>query len=403
MNKLLLLTALATLTVPYPAFSAGDGHGHKQEIEQSNGQKYDETPKTDEHADHGDEEHGAEGGKESGAEIDLTPENIKMAGVVVSPLILQKLGDEIKAPGEVTFNLYLSETITPRIEAQVIKRHAKMGDKVKSGQPLVTLSSVEMAEAVGEMLVAHKEWKRVKQLGSAAVSAKRYNQAKIANDQSLAKVLAYGMTKEQVKELLKTENMKNIGEFQLLATKEGVIVSDNFIEGELVEPGTVLFDIVNEASLWVESKLSPELANDVNVGDMVRINVGNSDWVLGKVIQKHHLLDKETRTIGIRIEVDNKDYKLHSGMYVDTIILSGGDKKYLTVPTESILRSPDGDFVVFVEEKQGEFKPQEVEIIKKVGDFVAIKGIPAGTKIVTKGAFFVQSELAKSGFAVHNH
>ncbi len=402
MNKLLLLTALATLTVPYPAFSAGNGHGHEQKLEQSNEKGHDEAPKNDEHKGHGDEEHGEEGGGAE-AEVDLTPENIKMAGITVAPLILQKLGNEIKAPAEVMVNSYLSETITPRIEAQIIKRHAKMGDKVKAGQPLVTLSSVEMAEAVGDMLVAYKEWRRVKQLGSAAVSAKRYNQAKIANDQALAKVMAYGMTKEQVAELLKTENMENIGEFQLLATKEGVIVSDDFIEGELVEPGRVLFDIVNETSLWVESKLSPEFANEVNVGDMVRVNIGDSDWVLGKVIQKHHLLDKETRTIGIRIEVDNKDYKLHSGMYVDTIILSGGDEKYLTAPTEAVLRSADGDWVVFVEEKQGEFKPQEVEIIKKVGGFVAIKGLEAGAKIVTKGAFFVQSELAKSGFAVHNH
>jgi hypothetical protein len=61
--------------------------------------------------------------------------------------------------------------------------------------------------------------------------------------------------------------------------------------------------------------------------------------------------------------------------------------------------------VVFVESenKQGEFKPVEVETLRTIEDYTVIKGLPEGTRIVTEGAFFVQSELAKSGFSVHNH
>jgi hypothetical protein len=38
-----------------------------------------------------------------------------------------------------------------------------------------------------------------------------------------------------------------------------------------------------------------------------------------------------------------------------------------------------------------------------VGVLAVIDGLAPGTRVVTRGAFFVQSELAKSGFAVHNH
>ena len=52
--------------------------------------------------------------------------------------------------------------MSPRVAAQVIARHVKLGENVKKGQALVTLSSVDMAKAQGELLIASAEWKRVK-------------------------------------------------------------------------------------------------------------------------------------------------------------------------------------------------------------------------------------------------
>ena len=406
MNKLVLvISVVTTLLLTAPAL-AGKGHDNDNNKvttkatvqthaeEENDGHAHGAEAEGDEEDEHG----------EGGGSVDFTPENMKAAGVIVEPVIYQNLENEINAPGEVTLNSYLSSKITPRIEAQVIARHAKLGDTVKKGDVLVTLSSVTMAEAVGELLVASKEWSRVKRLGPSAVSAKRYSEAKIANEQAKAKVIAYGMTEAQVKELLKKGMTSNLGNFQLLAIQDGTIVSDNFIEGEIVEAGRILFDIVNEDILWVESKLSPEQAKDIKVGAVARVHIPTNGWIIGKVIQKHHLLDRETRTIGIRIELNNEDDRLHPGMYVETKIQTGEGEKYLAVPTKAILRSSDGDWIVFVEqEKAGEFKPVEIQTIRSVDDYTVIDGIDEGTRVVVSGAFFVQSELAKSGFAVHNH
>jgi len=401
----LIAVVLLALVIMKTSFAKNDIAGFPPTlVESSHGDNHSSEKAGDEHSE-GEHSEG-EGGEhnEAGGEIDLTPESIREAGILVESLTLQNLAAEIKAPGEVKLNSYLSTKITPRIEAQVVARHAKLGDEVSKGDALVTLSSVDMAEAVGELLVAHKEWRRVQQLGASAVSAKRYSEAKIADEQALAKVMAYGMTQAQVKTLHAKGTKGTPGTFQLVATQNGTIIRDNFIEGELIEPGRVLFDVVNETTLWVESRLSPKQAKNITSGAGARVHVPGNGWLQGKVVQKHHLLDEETRTIGIRIEVDNEEDRLHPGMYVETRIQSGEGKKYLAVPTASVLRSPDGDWAVFVEQdKPGEFKPVEIETLRTVEDYTIIEGLPEGTRIVTEGAFFVQSELAKSGFSVHNH
>jgi hypothetical protein len=72
------------------------------------------------------------------------------------------------------------------------------------------------------------------------------------------------------------------------------------------------------------------------------------------------------------------------------------------VPEEALMRGSDGDWMVFVEEN-GEFKGVEVELGRQLGKSREIHGLPAGTKVVTKGAFYVAAEIAKGSFDAHNH
>jgi RND family efflux transporter MFP subunit len=340
---------------------------------------------------------------EDSGSVKLAPESMKIAEIVVEALTALEMGSEIRAPGEIKLNTYLSSKVTPRITAQIVERHASLGDVVTKGQPLVTLSSVELARTVGDLLVAEKEWVRMKQLGLSVISIKQYSEAQIAREQALAIAKAYGVSPDHLNVIMKTGIDKNPGQFSLLSPQNGVVVSDEFISGELIEPGRVIFDIVDETVLWVESSLSPEIANDVIVGAPARVRGSDGNWLPARVTQKHHMLDEETRTIGIRMEVQNDGHRLHAGTFVDTRIQSGVEQSQLAVPTEAVLQSPDGDWMVFVEETPGQFRPEEVEIVRAIGDYTVIAGIPEGTRIVTQGAFFVQSELAKSGFEVHNH
>jgi len=354
---------------------------------------------------HNESEHGGheedEGESEGG--VELSKAQLSAAGIVVTPIGKQSILQIIAAPGEVFFNAYSAKKITPRISAQIIKRHKRLGQFAKKGDTLVSLSSVEMAQAQGDLIVADREWSRVKKLGNKVVSDRRFVETQIARQQAYAKVLAFGMTKSQIKQLLKSKDLsKAVGQFNLLATQNGTITDDNFIEGEIIQPGRVLFEISDETSMWVEARLTPNVAQQIIVGAPATILVNNKSYP-AKVTQIHHKLDEATRTIAIRMEVDNLNDSLHPGLFVEARIQSANKAFALALPETAVLRNPDGDWAIFVEEKPGHFKPQEIEVLGKSGNLIIIGGVKENTPVVTKGAFFVQSEIAKSGFSVHNH
>jgi cobalt-zinc-cadmium efflux system membrane fusion protein len=356
----------------------------------------------DEHADHDTHESEQDEAYEEGG-VHLTPEQQEMAGVLVEVLQPRDIVNELRAPGEIQLNAYATTRVVPRIVAQVLERQARLGDSIEKGQALVTLTSVEMAQAQGDLQVAEREWQRVSKLGRDVVSEQRYTEARIAREQARARVSAYGMTEDEVKQLVASGKAELAnGRFQLLAPQDGTVIRDDFIVGELVEPGRVLFEISDESVLWVEARLTPDEAVQIQVNARATVVIDDRQ-LEGRVTQVHHALDENTRTLGVRIEVPNPDDRLHPGLFVEARIEGSSSEQVLAVPNDAVLRSPDGDWQVFVEHEPGEFEPREVEVVRTVAGFTVIEGLDPGIRIVTRGAFFLQSELTKSSFVDDDH
>lgn len=335
--------------------------------------------------------------------VHLSKEQQKLAGIITEKLSLKAAPIIIEAPGEILLDSYSTSKVTPRIPAQIIQRHAKLGDLVLKGAPLITLSSVEMSKSQGQLLIAGLEWKRAKKLGRKVVSDKRYLQAKITLQQASARARAYGMTDEQIKAFLKKSDADSAdGTFQLLAPQAGTVIEDDFILGEQVEVGDILYVITDESKRWIEARLAHEQADLIKVGADASIQVEHHK-IAGKVIQIRHTLDKITRRHGVRVSIPNPEDHLHPGLFVTTLIEGGRQIDQLLVVNDAILKAADGDWILFVEHEENEFEAQEVEVLYQIGDQSVISGIPVGTVVVTQGAFFIQSELAKSGFEIHNH
>ncbi len=327
---------------------------------------------------------------------ELTQEQRQELGIEVSTVKKEQLVSQLIAPGEVRINIYHSSQISTRISAQILKRYVKMGDKVNTGQPLVNLSSVQMADAQGDLFIADREWQRVKKLGRKVVSEQRYITAQVTRQQAYAKVLAYGMTESQVNTLLKSNNASNAtGNFDLLSIQNGIVISDNFVPGQVVQPGEVLMEISDESRLWVQTRINPEDVARVKTGTLADIFITDKTILKGRVIQKHHKINEATRTLPVRIEVDNTQGLLHPGQFVKTALQVSTGKQVVAVPVSSVVLL-QGNQVVF-QLKNNRLDVQFVETGEVRDNWVEIKsGLKAGDQIVTKGMFLLKSFMLKS-------
>ncbi len=418
--KLIALTSLFCGLASVSAVSTANSQGTEKAHEhQSEGTEYRENAGAheEEHASEGKDDHGNEegekdehghshGGEEESAGVKLTSSQLSLAEIETTPLALQTLSYDIYAPGEIKANDYTSYLVSPRVDSIVLKRHAALGDHVEKGQVLVTLFSGSVAEAQASYHVANAEWQRVQKLGRKAVGDKRYVEAQTDFEADHARLLAFGLSTTAIKTLTKSR-IKNLGQYTLNAVIAGVVLSDNFRQGQHFESGDTLIELANEQTLWVEARLAPTMKLDIPVGSAAQVLIGNTSYT-AKVTQKAHTIDPITRTRIVRLQVENDDHNLHPGLFADVYFSFATEQQVFAVPEEALMRGSDGDWQVFVKEN-GEYKGVEIELGRTFSHantsqkMREISGITAGTNVVVKGAFYVASEIAKGGFDAHNH
>jgi len=352
-------------------------------------------------ADNGHDEEKEAATEEHEEGITFSPEKMALANIKVSTLIPKVFARSVYAPGEIKANGYTSYIVSPRTESVVVNRHATLGEHVEKGQPLVTLFSESMAEAQATYRVAYGEWQRTKKLGRGTVSESRLLRSETDYNSAFGRLTAFGLTKAAIANIVKN-NSSNLGEYTLVAKRSGAVLSDDFSQGQRVAPGDKIMVLADEKSLWVEARVSPNKKLSLPVGTLAKIEFGGQLYE-AKVIQEAHTIDPRTRTRIVRLAVENEDDSLHSGMFVNVNFQFNTAMPVMAVPDTALMRGSDGDWTVFVEDHPGEFEAVEVELGQPLGNYRQIIGIASNTRVVTKGAFFVASEIAKGGFDPHGH
>ncbi|MBS0215307.1 MAG: efflux RND transporter periplasmic adaptor subunit [Proteobacteria bacterium] len=319
---------------------------------------------------------------------------LKAAGIRLETVQASQVSGSIRAPGEVLDSAYGTTLITPRVESLVVRRHAKLGDEVRAGAPLVTLASVQVSDAQADLRVAEQEYRRVSALGPEAVAGRRITEARVALDRARAKAQAYGLPGS-------ASGTVN-GQFTLFAPHAGRITEDDFVIGERIEPGKALYRLVNESVVWVDARLAPGTAPRIEPGHDATI-VFNGRQLAGKVLRSAHRTSDATRNASVRIEVANRDDILHAGDFVEVILKADSEDAVtnraaseLSVPAGAIVQL-QGDSVVFRRDAKGVIEPVPVRTGETLGERTVIReGLKAGDTVVVDGAFKLKAQMLKS-------
>jgi cobalt-zinc-cadmium efflux system membrane fusion protein len=338
--------------------------------------------------------------------VSLSPEKMAIAGIEVAEVSANVFTHHVYAPGEIKANGYKSYIVSPRTESVVVSRHATLGQHVEKGDALVTLFSESVVEAQAKYRVAYNDWQRNKKLGKASVSESQLLANETDYISAYSRLKAFGLTEQAIAYVVKNNSSNNhleeLGKYTLIAQRAGAVLSDDFYQGQRVSAGDAIMVLADESELWVEARVSPNKQLNLPEGTQAVIEMAKQLFV-ATVIQEAHTIDPTTRTRIVRLAIKNDQDRLHPGMFVNVNFSFKTDTKVMAVPESALMRSSDGDWTVFVEDHPGEFTAVEITLGRSLGEYREIIGLAPDTRIVTQGAFFVASEIAKGGFDPHNH
>jgi RND family efflux transporter MFP subunit len=132
---------------------------------------------------------------------------------------------------------------------------------------------------------------------------------------------------------------------------------------------------------------------DVHVGQegVLTTSFDPSFRLAGKIAYIYPYLNRESRTLKLRFDFANKDYRLKPGMFVDVnLMISYGEG--IVVPDSAIMDSGTRQ-VVFVDKGEGRFEPREVKTgVRSKGKTQVLSGLNVQDRVVVKANFLLDSE-----------
>jgi cobalt-zinc-cadmium efflux system membrane fusion protein len=130
----------------------------------------------------------------------------------------------------------------------------------------------------------------------------------------------------------------------------------------------------------------------VSVGDPAEVVTGfTSSSLSGKVDNVSALVDPNTRSVAVRVVVENPKALLKKQMYVRVLIQARDETTGLLVPVSAILRDDEKLPFVYVAQPDGSFARQHVTLGYRTGDqYEIVAGLKDRDQIVVEGGIFVQ-------------
>lgn len=413
-KKLILVTAVsATLSGFYGCgkeHKEGDGHDHGSATEKKAG------------------EHGAE------TTVTLTDEQIKTVGVVIGFIEQKQLSATMKANGTLRVPNNNKANATSLFGGIIKTLNVEIGDYVKKGQVIATISNPEFIQLQEEYLTigsriefAEHEVARQNELNQGNAGAKKNLQSATSELKTLK--TRRSSLKQQIQLMginpssLSNSNLKS----SLVVTSPiSGNVSNVFAKiGSYTDVSSPIAELVENSALHLDLQVFEKDVPLIKVGqriDFVVTNNPNKTYT-AEVFNIGSSFNGESKTIAVHSKVIGDKTGLIDGMNITGLVDLNGVLSP-AVPNEAIVNT-DGKYYIFIvkekEEKVHEHKEgdghehehdhgtetkgtvfEKVEILKGSSQlgYTAIKPlneIPHEAHVVVKGAFFVNAKLSNTG------
>ena len=320
--------------------------------------------------------------------VQLTPERMQSIGVKTGTVEYKQLSDDIRATGTVDIDERLISYVQVRFPGYIRRVFANATYQyVRKGEPLFTVYSPDLVATQQEYLLAQQNQKV---LQSSTVDGVAAGAATL----STAAEQRLEQWEVPASELAKLkETGKPVTDLTIYSPVSGYITERNALPNLYVEPSTRLYTVADLSRVWVNAQVFQDDIGRLKPGDAVAITVDSypGRTFAGRIEEILPQVDMATRTVRVRLAIDNPGLKLKPGMFVNVDAKSNLGRQ-LVVPASAVFQSGTRQ-LVFVDHGDGSLEPKEITAGPRVDDdFVVLKGLEAHQSIVTSANFLIDSE-----------
>lgn len=311
----------------------------------------------------------------------------------------------IQAYGTVDFDEDRATGVLAAISGPVSKLLVAPGDRVKKGQALAYVDSPDFAAAVGAFRkadAAARNARRIADVDKDLLAHKGVSDREAAQSESDAvgaesdrdaarqALAALGVDAATIEKIGHGVNASFPGGV-IRAPLDGIVVERLITPGQLLQAGTTpCFTIADVSRVWVIAQVFGGDVGQVNVGDSAQIGVGAA-VLKGTVTNVADEVDPNTRSVAVRVSMDNPHGMLKKQMYLSVTLVSSKQSNGLLIPVSAVLRDDENLPFVYVAQSDGGFARTPVTLGYRDGDRTVVSnGLQAGDKIVAQGAIFLR-------------
>ena len=320
--------------------------------------------------------------------VQLTDEQMNNIGVRTGSVEYKQLNDEIRATGTVDVDERLESSVQVRFSGYIRKVLADATYQyVRKGDPLFTIYSPDLVATQEEYLLARRNQAN---LGGSSVDgvASGASSLTTAAEQRLRQ---WDIPNSEIVKLQETG--KAITELSINSPASGYIMERNVLPNMYVEQATKLYTLADLSQVWVNAQVFQNDVGRLKRGDSSDITVDAypGRTFHGRVEEILPQVDMTTRTIKVRLAVNNAGVTLKPGMFVNVDLKSALGRQ-LVVPATAVFQTGTHQ-IVFIDHGNGSLEPKEVSLGARVGDdFVVLKGLQIHQQIVISANFLLDSE-----------
>lgn len=361
-------------------------------------------------------------------QVEVKPEALKNAGVVLVTVAEQKIQQMVKTTAVISPDESRVAHIFPLSQGIVEEVSVQLGDRVQKGQPMLVYDNIELGESLGEYQnlagglskalaqeqVSKRSLDRANNLIEVeAISPREFELRKAEYEQAQAEVGSrraevaraeeklhrFGMSDDDLKKISSSMHgsHRTASHATIRAPFSGVVTKYDVSRGEVVGRDKEIFTVVDTTMVWALGDVYEKDIRFVGRGGECAVSLDSYPGQIfkGKIAYLSDALDPASRTAKLRCVLANTNGQLKLEMFGTVSVPTKESRTGVSLPL-SALQDINGEQIVFVQVAADKFAKRAVQVGQRDDQNAEIlSGVSNGEKVVASGSFYLKSALQR--------